>query len=862
MTRILKFYIIIFLISLKTALGAIDSHPRVLITQNDVDRIAATIQNTPAAQQDFDNFITHTSSINTPILYKTDLVTLHRLLNKIMKNSFLYMMGTRHPFLQSHAGYAAAPEEYMQNILNDLLILTHPDTINKIQKMGALQGPGYAVKSLAIAYDWGYDYFKTNTIVRIVDLERALRQWADWYTAPNRYYGSVFENHAPWGAKSLAYIAASLGDNNLFYGTETKIQASMLPENEAESVGAEVHISAKGFFDQILDAVNFVASPRGGWYESMSYFLSKEMPELLEYAEVVCTFHDDEAYTNSVYSSPLFKNAGLFLYHMTTPDGMLHKFADTGAQTALPSGLYQPGGNTYGDINNVGVGYLGGYFLRRLYSRLKNGGFTDHAQFVKFYADEFCFDFKGPIPNDENNINVLYSLLWRDYSDSVQITTQHIEENPLFSNSIYFDNTGILISKTRGENERSDTIVRFDALPYFFGNHQHFAAGNFTMFKGANLAIDGGRYVSPQTKAARNYAEHIYRQSISHNVVLIGEELIGQKSFQKQSNRAPFTMQQLHPFQEYSTGPQNISIFRSEEHGDNWECPWNITGMTLNLTSLYDHADVSHYSRTLVHLSDSNPENSPSDFILTFDNIELDTPNSVYWQMHFRDNGKNQFLGDSIYVIARDEKINTKLVKADFYSHYMGQLFVKSLSPNLEPSIHDFTFPDSICQNCWNGRIWEESTDILRFRSAPKKQHDIFMALAPARIDTVSTKTISDFSQPIKEINADTPFFKSIKIRQKKNSTALYFNMAKLNKTRQNHYSLHFENPEQGWMIFYGINPGEWEIRIEDKNGDILQTRNGMTQANYPRKDWGVLCVPIDKKNEGYTNIMVSLTQF
>ena len=208
------------------------------------------------------------------------------------------------------------------------------------------------------------DFFINNNKVSTDDLEKALYQWANWYTAPNRYYGSVFENHAPWGAKSIAYIAAALGVDTLFYGRETKIQASTLPEN-SQSIPATVNISAKGFFDQIKHAANFAAYPRGGWHESASYFLVKQIPEMLEYAEIICTYHNDDLYTRSIYTSPLLKNAGIFLYHMTTPDGMLQKIADTGLKSGRPSEHYIAGGNTYGDINSLGAGYMAAMINRQ-----------------------------------------------------------------------------------------------------------------------------------------------------------------------------------------------------------------------------------------------------------------------------------------------------------------------------------------------------------------------------------------------------------------------------------------------------------------------------------------------------------------
>ncbi len=855
MKIIVNVFIVLFFCT-ASGRSALDSQPRVLINRNEVNRIITAIQTYPRAQEDFERFLNNHSYIESVIPFHADLTTLHRLVNKVMKNAFFYMMATNAPQLPARDGYEGHPQKYMRNIENDLLNLVHPDSIKSIQSLSGLQGAGYAVKALAVAYDWGYDYFDEKAAVSRNDLEKALRMWAEWYTSANRYYGSVFENHAPWGAKSLAYIAAALGEEQLFYGRDTKIQASTVPGDDTRALKAEVNISAKGFFDQVLHAANFVAYPRGGWHESVSYFLVKEIPELLEYAELVCTYHDDELYTTSVYASPLFKNAGLFLYHMTTPDGMLQKIADTGSKTALPSEFYIPGGNTYGDINNPGAGYLGGYFLRRLQNRLMSVGAVKEAEFIKFYADEVCFDFNAIKPKAENHINLLYALLWTDYSGSTGLSQRQLLDNPLHSNAIYFDNTGILISKNPGD-KYSDTVVRFDAQPYFFGNHQHFAAGNFTLFKGANLAIDGGRYISPQNEQALRVTEEQYRAPLAHNVVLIGDDLVGQKSFKKQPNRAPYTIRQLDPFQEYSAGPHNVSTFLSEQHKENWRCPWQLSGMNVNLTSLYDHVDVEHYSRTLLHFF----QPGGTDVILTFDDLTLHSAQTAHWQMHVRDNGQNTFYGDSIYIVQRNERINPRLVKSGFGDKYEGQLLVTSLSPTLSSSIQDFSFADSICDNCWNGRVWEESTHILRFTSPPQNQHGILMALLPSHQSSEKTSNDAPF---VDELDNQNSFFSTIEISSDNinddEKTATYFNPASIQNDAREHFQFRFKNLKNGWMVFYGVAAGEWNLFVKTQNDEIIQSNYRTTLNFYPRESRGVVIFPLEKI-EGHDDIIMSLSR-
>ena len=836
LVKMLKYTILFLFLQRSTVFSALQDHPRVLINRSMLERITQQVVMQDSARHDFLLFLNNKNYIVDSQPFKVTTQHLHRSLNSVMKNAFLYMAGKHDSRIRELSGYADDPNQYMQNIEERLLLLMHPDTLTKIRNMGQLQDPGYAAKSLSIAYDWGYDYFRNNNLISHAKINTALKDWKKWYTSPQRYYGSVFSNHAPWGAKSLAYIAAALGDDEMFYGTETKIQKSIVPLPEIQSLDAPVNISAKGYFEQILDAVNFVAYPRGGWHESVSYFLTKEVSELLEFAEVVCTYHNDPRYTiDTVYTSDIFKNAGRFLWHMTTPDGMYQKFGDTGAKTALPSEKYQPGGNTYGDINNAGAGYIGGYFLNRLYKRLRHAGEHESAHLVRHYIDEYCFAFNGPMPVVESDINLLYSLLWYDYAAAERVSSEQLEKNPLVANSIFFDRIGVLVSRSSRLKEPSTTTIRFDAQPFYFSGHQHFAAGNFTIFKGANLAIDGGRYTSFGTPETKWYYENVYRHAVSHNVVLIGDDLSGQKSFANQPNHAPYTQEQLEPFQEYGTGPDNVSVFQSDYSSTHWSCPWRLSGMRLQLANVYEHLGVSSYFRTLLHLNNSALPNPWQDFVLIFDAMQMTAPQTAHWQMHVRDNGHNRFYGDSVYVIDRRESFDPALVKADFGSQYRGQLLLKSLSTDVSPSVMKFDFPDSICQSCWNGRVWEESTHILRLTSTAKQEHAFLTVLAPMRLEELSKETVNKFSQGVKEYDEKNVFFKSLALQMPNMGEieTLYVNLRDPHQSEQDEYNIELSQIQQGWMLFAGLSSGEWLFAVRDQQGQLeLAERSEATESD------------------------------
>lgn len=828
--------------------GIVKEHPRVLLQQADVRRITDKILLYEDVRKDFQLFLTAKTYIEAPMEFAATTQHLHRILNKIMKNSFLYMLGRHDSRLLTLNYYGDDPNRYMRNIEAELLFLINPETILNIQQLGQLQMPGYAAKSLALAYDWGYDYFAGNGRLKHRDFEIALKVWGDWFTSPGRYYGSVFSNHAPWGAKSIAYIAAALGDENLFWGEETKTQKSIIPHGSFDILSAQVNISAKGFFDQVLHAVSFVAHPRGGWHESVSYYLGKELPELLEFAEIVCTYHNDVNYTNSVYTSPLFKHAGSFLYQMTTPDGMLQKIGDTGAKTALPAEKYEAGGNTYGDINDVGAGYLAGYFLERLYHRLLNASEIESARLLKSYIDTFCFDFPTR-PFEESNINMLYAFMWRA-PDAWAPPVQETLNNALLPYSVYFDNVGILISKSADVLNQSGTIVRFDAQPFYFSGHQHFAAGNFTIFKGASLAIDGGRYTSINTPDTKSYYEKVYRHALSHNVMLFGDSLTGQKAFPNQPDHAPYTEQQLNPFQEYGTGPQNISIFQAEQYKGSWDSPWHVNGMRIQLAKLYDHIGVDSYFRMMLHFY--LPENQMlpwSDFVVIYDTIIMQQANTSQWQMHFRDNGASFFDGDSVFVIVRDESIDRRLVKAQFGSRYKGQLFIKAMNPAATPSLCTFDFPDTICQNCWNGRIWEESTHILRYTTPENQQHDYVNLLAPTLFPHVTKAHTRNFSQNVQEFAVSNRFFKSIVLNFAENKTGvLYMSIANPHVSDLHEILLQTDEILPGWFFIIGVQPGTWRVRLLSANGTVALAQTIASFDSKPVARWGLLAFHLDEK--------------
>ena len=691
--------IILFVLN-ESARAELSARPRVLMSRSDLTGIINKIRPPSGSfgklNGQFVEFVNESSNIDNSIPYDTTADALHAILNKVMKNAFLYRVGDGNVIESSCvAGYYPDRSLYLDNIKGDLLYLIN--NRNAIEGMTTPEGAGYAAKALAIAYDWG-DY-SSKSIPTDAQIRDALTGFADWFAAG--CYASVYTNHAPWETKAMAYIGAALGDSTYFYGTATKNQTSVIPPG-GKQIQAGISKFAMPFFEQIMSAVSSgdfgdcsPSYPRGGWHEGVSYFLVKELPELLEYAEVVCTYHDVPAYTDGIFSSNIFRYSGDFLLQMTTPDGMFMKYGDTGQKTALPTehGAYDPVrshgdsscGKSYGDINNVGAGYVSGYHLYRLYHRLNDAGLTDYARLVQYYADNYCFD--GIRPDEEKKINYIYKFIWQT-GDEAPATWAGVKNTGILSLERYFDNLGVFISRqtfhdmNEGPYVNQGTVVRFDAQPLYYGVSQHFAAGNFTIFKKGNLAVDGGRYIG---SADYGYHDGKYRSSACHNVVLFGDSAEqGQDAFTcvHTNYSDPFTKSHRLYYQKYAAGYDNASINTTEagDPFDAYDCQYRTTRVILD--NVYSKAGVIQYYRYLAHLLPKDPTRPEKpDFIVIYDWIDLDRPEKADWQMHFDDENGARTSGTNCFMFERDVTINPPaLVKENFGNSYHSSLFIKCMA--------------------------------------------------------------------------------------------------------------------------------------------------------------------------------------
>jgi hypothetical protein len=806
------FLIILFILSTQSFTQVLSTHPRILFNKHERDVIIEKIRPGGRMHEDFVKFTGNKIYIEIPRVEQMKVESsfkrylLGAMLNRVMKNAFLYNMGYNGIINGKEDGinpptknYYPERERYLENIDRDLRFLMDFNDFIKNYKFLPVHYLGYAMKAVAIAYDWGYDFYKERNGKHDVDantLKKSLKKWGEWFLSNGnvslyperyRYWSSVYANHGPWDTKGLAYLAVALGPEeklyddpdqasylnvDIFGNEDVKEQVCQHPVDR-KAIRGKMKRYAKPYFDQILaelsDKYSGPVSPRGGWHESVMYFLVLEIPNLLEYAEIVCTYYNDPDYTKSVFSNNIFKYAGDFLFHMTTPDGMFMKYGDTGQKTALPSEFFDNEGRSYGDINNIGAGYIGGYYLYRLYHRLKDLGpeYADHAELVKFYADQYCFDFSDPFSREpakdplcpteyewecrETRINYLYKFLWQtgDPETEPRIEWNDLRDNTLTGQVRYYDNIGVFISRQYSHDSNKGTIVRFDGQPWYYNSHQHFAAGNFTIFKRGNLAIDGGRYIAGGSNAKDdpryNYSFDYYRSSSAHNVVLFkdGETEIGQDSYKSfgVGNVNPYVASQLPAFQDYATGKNNVSIVYTEKNDPLYPYSFRIRSMRVILDSVYTDAGVRQYHRFLVHLTrERDQETNNPDFVLVYDWIDMEPTVSkeAIWQMHFRDNGNSSEIAPSTFLVRRNENIPRGYVKNSFGKTYQGEMLIKCLLP-FEPqlTVKEFRFPDELCNNCWNGRVWEESNHILQFNSPVDTHHEFLTVLYPSTTDTM-----------------------------------------------------------------------------------------------------------------------------
>ncbi|HPR88754.1 MAG TPA: heparinase II/III family protein [bacterium] len=728
-------YILILLISHTPIEAKISLHPRLLLTSADLDSIAINLQKNGAYEHDFTLFIKNNTYINSPVPLALDPSSCHHILDKIMKNSFLYLLFSKSHLARCASCYGGSEtKNYLANMKQEVNFLIQESSSRDLKTSKNLESIGYAIKALAIALDWAYALAPQESGIA-AQISNTLKDWGQWLTSKDRYYGSVFENHAPWDTKALAYLSIALGDSDLLENKQKKIQYSRIPLQKNATVSGEVYLHAKPFFEQIMEAANYISKPDGGWHEGPSYFTLKELPELIEYAELISVYNSSKTYDKKLFTTPIFKKAGLFLWNYSTPDGYFMKKGDTGQKSCRPAELFRPEGFSYGDINNIGAGYIATYHLRRLFHRLQRyPDCSADAALLKSYIDCYCGDDINNEMEHEAQINLIYKFIW-DQPEVVAPASSFQLPVALPQNH-YNQQTASLVSRHGAHTDPLATIVRFDAMPHFFSNHQHFSNGHFIIFKKGNLAIDGGRYISGDDIPRSRYSEKFYRSSFAHNVVFFGDSAqIGQDKFDRAPDQAPYTMSQIKSFRKGSINEEDLSVFipKDDERKEHLYTP---TIMQVDLKPVYTAAQVAFYARTLVHLvpGQADPASKP-DFVVIYDKIKMadQHPLKASWQMHFRDNGIPPAIQNNLIQLARREVIPVDWQFKNFGAVYNGVLTIKTLLPNsCEYLFKNVASPDSLCSAYWNGRVMEESNRILLIPSPNAQEHEFLHVLIPA----------------------------------------------------------------------------------------------------------------------------------
>lgn len=699
--------------------------------------------------------------------------------------------------------------------------MSNPNSVDRIKNLDGLEGANYAIKALSIAYDWAFQYLQDSKPSLKAQIENALTNFGNWLF-DEKWYGTVFQNHGPWDSKAIAYIAASLGDSTVFDGSISKEQKNSLGNI------ALIYKSAKKYLEQIFEGVDWACSPDGGWQEGSCYFLLKELPELIEYAEVVCVYMNDRSYADAVFSKKLFKYAGEYLIQTTTPDGFFMKFSDTGQKSALPTEYGAELG--YGDINNIGAGYISGYHLIRLYNRLK-GSNINLAKMVKYYADQYCF--KPPFPTArENKINRIYQFIWQSGLEPT-ITWNELKNLPEMSLGRYYEKSGIFISRQTWHDASSGTIVRFDANPYYINDHQHFGAGNFIIFKNSNLAIDGGRYTQDQ-----NYRENTYRSSVSHNIVLFGDnQEIGQDNIYAGGNRSPKSYSQKDDYSDWATGINNVSINYHEPDDQFNGYDYKYRSMRIDLKNVYNANSnfLDKYVRQLVHIFRKNNNPDYPELIISHDFIRFmpGEQKAATWQMHFK--------YDTTDYGSPSAQNPMKIMRNN------SKLFVKCLSPSVKPMI---SRPAKPVGN-YNGRNYEESDFILRFISeTASHEYDLINVLFPTsngyddreqfNLDVVALDSCYNsngseilWSNTIPNLDRNIVCCFVLPTEDSKTNTIQYH----LNNNQTRDLTAHF---------IFGLKKGKYKVYVKKSGGDWIHFMSYSTKTSHPDDHLGVMVFETD----------------
>lgn len=129
------------------------------------------------------------------------------------------------------------------------------------------------------------------------------------------------------------------------------------------------------------------------------------------------------------------------------------------------------------------------------------------------------------------------------------------------------------------------------------------------------------------------------------------------------------------------------------------------------------------------------------------------------------------------------------------------------------------------------------------------------MALVPGRLSLENASN----SVSIHELDNQNSFFRTIQISPD-NKTATYFNLASIHNDARDQFQFNFKKLKSGWMVFYGLAAGKWNLFIKSESGEIIQSNYRTTSNFYPREDRGVVVFPLEKI-EGHDNIIMSLSK-
>ena len=311
---------------------------------------------------------------------------------------------------------------------------------------------------IAIAYDWMYHCPQFSPEQKMAVREK-IAHWCEETTKMIPDFGDALNNHSWYQNRALYLGAIALA------GEDSRSEKWLDFADKHWKVDLEPMVEMLG----------------GVWHEGISYSTRASFQNMAMWLEAL----DSSTSGERNHFSRLRENGD-----------WLETFTRFYAAHIMPNGHLV----NYGDVPWYVV-----------------GGTWDNARMFMIVSHEYCNGLASWIIDDIQKRgleldpwHIWYYLLWYDPS------VEPVEPANVLDKSMHFSKDMFDLFFMRSGWDRDATMVTFNAGDWF-GAHDHLDVGNFTIFKGAPLAIDAGVYAGMGGAHHTNF----YNSTLSHNTILV-----------------------------------------------------------------------------------------------------------------------------------------------------------------------------------------------------------------------------------------------------------------------------------------------------------------------------------------------------